>query len=207
MELNIITLLYLFFRLAPFIIVCYLSLSSIFSQDMKGLIYLVGLLFACFAVFIIGETIPISYTNGESVDGVTKTVNAVCNVITLGKVGSFSKLPLGIAILTFTFLYLLYIIISNNIAVSNIPTIIFLSLLILGDFIWNIKNNCYTFFGVFMGATIGAAMGWIWGMIVNGFNQPQLFFLNIGGGQSVCSRPSKQLFKCSFPASVVAATA
>ena len=38
MELNIATIIYLFFRLAPFIIVCFFSLQSIFNQDLKGLV-------------------------------------------------------------------------------------------------------------------------------------------------------------------------
>ena len=60
MELNLVTLIYLFFRLAPFISVCYFSLGSIFNQDIKGLIYLVGLLVALFSGivgFLLLETI------------------------------------------------------------------------------------------------------------------------------------------------------
>ena len=44
MEANLFTIAYLFFRLSPFIIACFFSISSIFNNDMKGLIYLVGLI-------------------------------------------------------------------------------------------------------------------------------------------------------------------
>jgi hypothetical protein len=89
MELNIITLLYLFFRLAPFIIVCYFSLSSILNQDVKGLIYLIGLLIACFTTYLVGSIIPVSFTNIVDPAGNVGQVNGVCNLITIGKDGSF----------------------------------------------------------------------------------------------------------------------
>jgi hypothetical protein len=201
MELNIVTLLYLFFRLAPFIIISYFSLSSLFNQDMKGLIYLVGLLFACFVTFLIGHTLPLSYTFGEndSLPDVRKSVAPVCNLITIGKDGSFSRLPLGLATLSYTFFYLVYIIAKNRLELSNLPTLIFFPILILADFIWNIMNNCYTALGVLMSLIIGGAMGVAWAVIIMQLNQPNLLFLNIGSSQSVCQRPSKQLFKCTFP--------
>lgn len=201
MELNIVTLLYLFFRLAPFIIVCYFALSSLFNQDMKGLIYLVGLLFACFVTFIFGHTLPISYTSGESdtVPNQVKLVAPVCNLITIGKDGSFSRLPLGLATLSYTFFYLVYIIVKNNLELNNLPTLIFFPIIILADFIWNIMNDCYSSTGVVLSLVIGGCMGVAWSAIITQLNKPNLLFLNVGSNQSVCQRPSKQLFKCTFP--------
>jgi hypothetical protein len=200
MELNLVTLSYLFFRLAPFIIVSYFSLSSIFNQDLKGLIYLVGLLFATFVTIIVGNTLPLAMTYGtDMVDGTApRTVNGVCNMITIGKDGSFSKIPLGISMLTYTLIYLVYIIAINHIEMTNLPTLIILPILILGDLIWNITNDCYKLFGVIASIACGGLMGWAWAAIVESFKQPQLFFLNVGGDQTVCHRPSKQLFKCTF---------
>lgn len=200
MELNLATLLYLFFRLAPFIIVSYFSLSSIFNQDLKGLIYLVGLLFACFVTILVGNTFPLSYTFGSDIpDGVNpRVVNGVCNMITIGKDGSFSKIPLGIAMLTYTLIYLVYIIAKNHIEMANLPTLIILPTLILGDLIWNIANDCYKPFGLVLSIVCGGLIGWAWAAIVDSLKKPQLFFLNVGGDKTVCHRPSKQLFKCTF---------
>lgn len=200
MELNLVTLSYLFFRLAPFIIVSYFSLSSIFNQDLKGLIYLVGLLLSTFVTIIVGNTLPISFTIGSDMEGIDtpRTVNGVCNMITIGKDGSFSRIPLGLSMLTYTFIYLLYIIVVNKIEMSNLPTLILLPLLIVGDLIWNITNDCYKLFGLALSILCGALMGWAWASIVNSFKRPQLFFLNVGGDKTVCHRPSKQLFKCTF---------
>jgi hypothetical protein len=199
MELNLVTLLYLFFRLAPFIIVCYFSLGSIFNQDIKGLIYLVGLLFACFATFLVGQTLPLAYSTGVEPGGLTaKAVMPVCNLLTIGKDGSFSKIPLGISILSYTLIYLVYIIAKNHLELTNIPTLVFFPILIVGDLIWNLRNECYATFGVFLSIAVGALSGWAWAYIIASLNKPGLFFLNIGSDQSVCQRPSKQLFKCTF---------
>ena len=194
MELNFFNLIYLFFRLAPFIIVSYFSLSSLFNQDVKGLIYLVGLLFACFLTFLIGNSISIEYTGmGEG-----ETVSPICNLITVGKDGSFSKVPLGISVLGFTFIYLVYIIEKNKLINSNIPILVFFPVLIMGDILWNIKNSCYKPMGIMISLSVGCLMGAAWAAIISSLNQPRLLFLNVGSDRTVCQRPSKQLFKCNF---------
>lgn len=201
MELNLFTILYLFFRLAPFIIVSYFALGSLFNQDMKGLIYLIGLLFSCFVTFLIGQTIPISFSIGSDPANPLsrKAVAPVCNMLTIGKDGSFSRIPLGLSILSFTLIYLVVIIVKNNLEMSNLPTLIFFPVLIAGDLVWNLRNACYAPMGIFLALAIGCLMGWAWATIIDQLNKPDLFFLNTGGStQTVCQRPSKQLFKCTF---------
>ena len=56
MDLNLISIIYLFFRLAPFIIVCFFTLNSVINQDLRGLMYLCGLLLLLFFVFISPNT-------------------------------------------------------------------------------------------------------------------------------------------------------
>ena len=52
MDLNFVSIVYLFYRLAPFIIVCFFTLNSLINQDLRGLMYLCGLLLLVTAVFI-----------------------------------------------------------------------------------------------------------------------------------------------------------
>ena len=193
MELNIVSFFYLFFRLSPFIIVSYFGLASILNQDIKGVIYLVGLLVSCFATILIGNTIPDREPSGDPEED-----NAVCNLISIGHNRTFSKSPLGISMLSYTLFYLVYIIVKYNIVYYNIPTLILLPLLIIGDLFWNISNDCYDIFPILASIIIGGSMGALWARIVDSMNQPNLFFFNVGSDKTVCQRPSKQLFKCTF---------
>ena len=47
MQIDFIKFIYLFIRMSPFIVVSYFSLQSMFNRDLKGLIYLSGLLITC----------------------------------------------------------------------------------------------------------------------------------------------------------------
>jgi hypothetical protein len=173
---------------------------------MKGFVYLIGLLFACFATFLIGQTIPISFSIGSNpLNPLTrKNVMPVCNLLTIGKEGSFSRIPLGLSILSFTLIYLVFIIVKNHLEMSNLPTLIFFPILIIADLVWNLRNDCYAPIGIFLALAVGCLMGWAWAYIIDTLNKPDLFFLNTGGSiQTVCQRPSKQLFKCTFANSAI----
>ena len=170
MELNIVSFFYLFFRLSPFIIVSYFGLSSVLNQDIKGVIYLVGLLVSCFITITVGNLIPDPDPSDEE-----NSDNSVCNLISIGHNRSFSKSPLGISMLSYTLFYLVYIIVKYKIVMYNIPTLVLLPLLILGDLFWNISNNCYDIFPILISIIIGGSMGALWGRIIDSINQPNLF--------------------------------
>jgi hypothetical protein len=200
MDINIITLLYLFFRLAPFIIVSYFSISSVFNQDIKGIILLVGVIITCFITLMIGNFADnYGYTSIDvNKDGET---NPVCNMITLGKDGTYSKIPLGMAIMSYIFTYLTYVIIKYKIYMYNLPTLILFPALILGDIIWNIKNNCFKTTGIFLSILSGILTGFLWALLIDSIKQTKLQYFNVGSDRTVCQRPSKQLFKCTFKTS------
>lgn len=192
MELSITSLLYLFFRISPFILVSYFSLSSVFNQDIKGLIYLAGLLIACFLSVLFGNLLGDQF----SID--SNNINPVCNLITIGSMGSFSNIPLGTVMLTYTLIYLVYVIVKYNIVMYNLPTLILLPMLISGDVVWNLKHGCYGFVSLLAAIIIGGGIGAFWAYVIDSIQKPDLFYLNVGGDQTVCRRPSKQLYKCTF---------
>jgi len=55
--MDLFGLFYLFFRLSPFIIASFFSLVSLFNSDLKGFIYLVGLIFSTALTMGIGGSI------------------------------------------------------------------------------------------------------------------------------------------------------
>jgi len=194
MELNIITFTYLFLRLAPFILVSFFSLASIFNQDFKGLVYLVGLLFSCFTVIFIGNV-------ATSIPD-TSIKNGICTMITLNQTGEISKLPLGQAVFGYTFFYLLYTIINTgndkyNFVYQNIPTIIFFPLLIIFDMVWNIRNSCYTIWQLAASLFIASGFGWLWAYVISLTNSKNLQYFADVNNKEICSAPSESTFKCA----------
>lgn len=187
MELNILTILYLFFRLAPFIIVSFFSLASIFNQDFKGLIYLIGLIFACFIMIIIGNIIPISAISSQ---------NEICNLITIGNT-KISKLPISQCILGYTFFYLLFVIVKNKYVLINLPTIIFFPSMIFFDMYWNMSNNCYFISQLMISLAVGSCIGLFWAFVLDKSKMTNLQYFNRISGKEECSRPSKSTFKCN----------
>jgi hypothetical protein len=124
MDLNIISITYLFLRLAPFVLVCFFSLSSLLNQDFKGLVYLAGLIFTCFITIMFGNILPLpSFPPDQRPE--------VCNILSINQQGDFSKLPLSQTVFSFTLFYLLIPIIHLKSAKENIPTLVFFPILIL----------------------------------------------------------------------------
>jgi hypothetical protein len=188
MEINLFNITYLFIRLAPFILVCYFTLSSVFNQDLKGIIYLIGLLFACFITTGLGNIPTLSVDN----------VPQLCKFITLSKDGTLSKIPLGITILSYTFFYLFYIIGKNGLWSSNITTFILFPLLIVGDALWNLNNLCINYTGLIISFLVGSIIGVSWAAIISASNITELQMFNGISNKEVCSRPYQSAFRCKY---------
>lgn len=191
-KLNLNYILYTAFRLSPFIVVSFFTLSSVLNQDLKGIIYLAGLLFASFFAVIIGSALnfPVISTSPEN--------DAVCSTLTLGESGRLSKIPLGMVVFAYTFVYLVDIIAKYNLVMQNIPTLILFPALIIAEAMWNRNYQCASFKQIGIALVIGSLCGFGWARIIRSSGAVQLQYFNgINNGQ-VCSRPSKQKFKCTI---------
>ncbi len=193
MELNIISIFYLFFRLAPFIITAYFALQSIFNQDLKGLIFLVGLLITASLTIFIGNILPQS--EKEQIN-LSTYAQAICNQLTLGASGPISRLPLSQTVYGYTLAYLSYFIGTNNLVSQNIPTFIMFPILIIGDIFWSTSNGCSTNIMLITSLIIGGIIGTLWAMIIEGTKVPDLAYFSGISNKDVCSRPTKSLYRC-----------
>lgn len=190
--LNFNFILYTAFRLAPFILVSFFSLSSILNQDLKGLIYLAGLLFASFLAIMIGNNDVFKNPSENTTDN-----ELICNVLTLTENGRLSNLPLSMVVFAYTFFYLVDIIAHYKLASQNIPTLIIFPLIIIGEFIWNRAYGCASLSGIIAAFGVGSVMGWAWSAMIRSTGVVQLQYFNGISNAAVCSRPSKQKFKCT----------
>ncbi|MCX7124137.1 MAG: hypothetical protein NTV32_10855, partial [Gammaproteobacteria bacterium] len=196
MDLNLTNIIYLFFRLGPFILVSYFLLSSLFLQDFKSLIYLAGLLVACFFTILVGNMFP-----DVDINNVSRSL--VCNQLSLGGGMPLSKLPLSLVVYSYTLWYLLYIMLiqepdsaRNAILSSNLPILIIFPFLIIADFTWLLLNSCNNVFRLVLTVILGSCCGAAWSAIIASSNLASLQYMSVMSNAAVCSRPSKTMFRC-----------
>ena len=202
MNLDLSKILYLAFRMGPFILVSYFMLSSLFLQDFKSLIYLAGLLLACFISTLVGNL----FTNNLSENG-------ICSQITLSGGTPLSNIPLSLTVYSFTLFYLLYAILNMNVskdekdmkdtekinntaALNNLPVLILFPLLIVADFLWLLSWNCSPFLNMVISIVFGGATGLAWAAIISNSKMAPLLYLTVMSNSQVCSRPAKTRMMC-----------
>ncbi len=219
--IDLTNIFYIAFRLAPFILVCFFVLESILNWDLKGIIYLFGLLVTTSIVVMSnagihrmrGEDDPTDKASDDMVNNIVK-----CNTFAIGPNGDkLSKyLPLSTAVFSYTFFYLLIFIIGlasdkpkgmtasgvnyklsklNSAMQQNAPTMIIFPLLIIIDLIWNMMSGCAKIQYIVATIVISGIMGIIWGLIISSTGNAQLQYIN-RSDLGVCSRPSKTLYRC-----------
>lgn len=191
MELNLINILYMFFRLAPFVIVSYFTLQSILNQDLKGIIYLVGLIVTSFITYLIASFLP--EEKGLMGNDYSKIR---CTQLTIGSSQPISKLPLSQTVFGYTISYLSYFIGVNNLQTQNIATFILFPLLILGDIFWSTTNFCSTPKYLLIALIISGISGLLWAMLIESTGVGGFAYLTGIANKDVCARPTKSLYKC-----------
>lgn len=193
MDLNIFTISYLFLRLAPFILVCFFTLASFFNQDFKGIVYLVGLIFACFMSIMIGKTRAFSFLD---IDPTLRS--EVCNSFSINSAGlsDNTMLPMGQVVFGYTLFYLGTAIYYTDSFLNNLPTVIFFPAISAFDMLWNSNNNCHSIGKSFASFAIGGGIGIGWAYLLNWGKAGDLLYFNNISGKKECSRPTKSTFKC-----------
>lgn len=188
METNLNSLLYLFFRLSPFIVVCFFTLSSIINNEIKGFVYIVGLCFGLVLLSLFGGVI----SNFDTTSSIESS-KLICHSLPFGD----APLPIGIGILGYTLGYLLFTIVKYKIVVFNLAVVILFPILILADIWWNISTGCYTPLKCIVSLVVGSGAGLLWSYIIWTSKVKEFQYYNIGSANEVCSKPSAQTFKCA----------
>jgi len=188
--LNIAAIGHLANRIGPMILVAFFLLSSIFNSDIKGVIFIGLLLINCFITIAIGNVLP------EFVPNVA--TRGACYGFTLTSNGPLSRLPLSFNVYMFTFFYMVYIIAKYKQAESNVALLFFFPIVILYHGWWMVfKQGCSSFAYTALAGLIGLVLGLVFSYAVDNSGIVELQYFNGIKRQDVCSRPSKQQFKCT----------
>lgn len=188
--LNVKSIMYIGFRLAPFVLISFFALSAMFNSDIKGIIFLSMLLLNCFITISIGVALPEDKL-------ATANPNMICNSLTLTRGEPMSKLPLNVNIITFTLAYLAYIIGVNNAINNNIPTVIVLPIFILYQIYWSWKNGCNSLQYSIASMILGGGLGALFSYAIDKTGIVQLQYFNGITRQDVCVRATKAKYRCS----------
>ena len=196
--MNLVPLLYVGFRIIPFILVCFFALSSIIKSDVRGIIFLGILLINCVVVLVFNAF-------GDSVlhHDPSEEYKAMCNALSIGNNGQrLSNIPFNINIISFTFGYLVYLIYKNKQVNSNIFSILFFTVLLFSMMVWEFINGCSSAIGILLAIVIGGGLGVGFCEMFDFMStkykiQGLHFFSNVTNDTDVCKMTNEDLFECT----------
>jgi hypothetical protein len=196
--MNFVPLLYVGFRIIPFILVCFFVLSSVIHSDIRGFIFLGLLLLNC------GATVMFDAMFGDTFKiDVPESSKATCNSIGLGNVNErLTVFPLNINIVSFTYAYLVYLLGVYKQVDQNVHTIVFFAILLSSMIIWEITNSCAGIGAIVGSMIIGIGLGVGFCEMVDVLAKKHKikgihFFASITNDNDVCKVTNEEIFECS----------
>lgn len=166
--------------ISPFFLVALLVTISIVNSDIKGFVYLAGVIF----LFVI--TMLFNNAIGK---------NELEGTCAFWNIGLFKSPSFISALYVFTIVYLLYPMMVNG--VFNFPLIILLLVIYVFDIIIRAyRMGCTNLIHISLGSALGLCFTLFYIMILA--NHKELLYYNdMLSSKVACSVPAKQKFKCS----------
>jgi len=187
-DLTITNLFQFISALTPLLLIFFMVMISIFNQDIKGLVYLAGILIVSVINIFLLNIIKNKRDESSS---------SSCNIFNLPfNMTQYNVPSLNSVLISFTIAYLLLPMISSN--QTNYVVIAALFSIFIIDGISKIMNKCTTSAGVIFGLLTGFLTGSLWYTLFHstGYNS-LLYFDEVVSNKVYCSRPKKQTFKCA----------
>lgn len=192
-KLDAFNFLHLISALAPFMVSFLLVMISLFNQNLKGLIYLAGVLLATVINLIIMNTLgPFIGAYAEK----NSQASVLCELVEIPFLKRYNIPSPSSVFLGFTLMYLLLPMAMSG--QTNIGVVVFLLGLMVIDAVSKVSNKCTTTPGIVSGTLLGGLMGTIWfALFKETGHESLLYYEELQSNNVKCSRPSKQTFKCS----------
>lgn len=174
-----------FSMISPFLLVLVLVFISIINSNLKGLIYLLGVILLFVIIALFQNVLRVSPSEKAS---------AFCQLFAV-PYPIFTVPSFNSAIFLFTIVYLFVPMMINRI--MNFPLLFVILVLFVIDCSMKTANYCTTPTGIILGAFIGIIWGLFWYFLIQGQNNELLYYDDLLSNKVACSRPSQQKFKCS----------
>lgn len=186
-SLTISNILEFFSIISPTLLVFFLFMSSLFNKNLKGLVFICGVLI-CSVINIIFMNLIGSPRDEDEAHS--------CTLFDIPSVSNFNSPYPSSLIISFTIAYLILPMKYNN--QMNYGVLAFLLSLLAIDTLTKVQNKCTTYPGSILGSLVGFLFGALWYILFHGLGfDSLLYFDELRSDNVVCSRPTKQTFKCS----------
>ena len=172
----------------PFILIAFITLMSIFNQDLKALVLILGLMFMSY----FHKEINTYYIHDMNKESEYKNMCTLFNII--------DPPANTVALISFIFIYFLLPMIHNN---HYNPLIIttFIVILSLEMYFKTIVYKCFTPLSIIISIIIGSTLGASLFYIIYGLGEKyyNLLYFNISKNNRVqCSREKQTEYQCNF---------
>ncbi len=186
-ELSMSNIMQLMSALTPILISFFMLMLSFMNQNVKGIIFIAGVLLATFL------NIPIkNMLKSES----SASASTTCNIIDIPFLNRYNSPASSSLFIMFTFAYLFLPMRFNN--QMNYAVIVALLSMYVVDSITRVNNSCTTIGGAVLGGLVGFIFGSLWYTLFHVVGADNLLYFDEVDSNAVrCERPSKQTFKCS----------
>ena len=174
-----------FSMISPFLLVLVFVFISIINSNLKGLIYLLGVILLFVIIALFQNVLRVKPSEKAS---------AFCQLFAV-PYPIFTVPSFNSAIFLFTIVYLFVPMMINRI--MNFPLLFVILVLFVIDCSMKTANYCTTPTGIILGAFIGIIWGLFWYFLIQGQNNELLYYDDLLSNKVACSRPSQQKFKCS----------
>lgn len=186
-QLSFSNMIQLVSALAPLLVGSFFIMLSLLNQNVKGIVYLAGAVLA---------TVLNIFVMNQIGSPVAPDASMLCNLVELPYLTKFNSPSPSALFIAFTFAYVFLPMRYNN--QMNYPVIITLLCLLALDSLSKIKGKCTTAGGSVLGSLLGFVFGALWYSLFHGMGYDSLlYFDEMDSNNVVCSKPSKQTFKCS----------
>jgi len=188
MQLNFSNMLQFFSTISPILLAFFLVMISLFNTDIKGLVYLGGILIASVINLFIMNTLKVKSD---------KIPSPACNLMDFPlNLNEYISPAFNTMFISFTLMYLYLP--MQYISSINYPVLIFICGLLVMDAVTKISRGCTNFSGIALGFLVGSILGILYFISLWKTGHNDLLFFNAEPSNNViCSRPKKQNFKCS----------
>tara|TARA_X000001036_G_C20692476_1_gene809884 strand:+ start:6703 stop:7248 length:546 start_codon:yes stop_codon:yes gene_type:complete len=160
---------------------------SVFNQDVKGLVYLGGVLI----------TIFITVATKNMIKQPANNPAYTCELFDFpGNASNYTVPSLNSVLIAFTFAYLFKP--MTDYKQMNYSIILALLILFIIDAVTKVTNNCTPPLGVISGGLIGYVLGVAYYSMLKASGSEKFLYLNeLQSNNVVCAKPSEQQFKCA----------